>query len=371
MRIFFSAGESSGDLHGSNLIQALRELEPALECVGLGGRRMAEAGMELRHDLAERAIMGFTEVVKSLGYIRRLLSESIEYLRQTRPDGLVVMDYPGFNIRLAKHAKALGIPVIYYISPQIWAWKKGRIHTIARIIEKMLVILPFEEKLYADVDVDCRYVGHPLLDHIRQLNPGESERAGRTIGVMPGSRAQEIGRLLPVMLEVAQGILDRHPDARFACPVVDGERERQVRAIAKSFPLEVRVGGTHDVLREARFCLVASGTATLETALFEVPFIVMYTVSHLTYWLARLLVKVDHIALVNILANKRLVPEFVQYAATAERMLPVALELIEDSPARQALLEGLSEIRRILGGEGASRTAALEVLETLAARNHG
>ena len=368
MHLFFSVGESSGDMHGASLIQALKRSEPTLTCEGLGGRRMAAAGMDLRHDLAERAIMGFSEVIRSLGYIRSLFRETVEHLKNSRPDGLVVIDYPGFNIRLAKKAKSMGIPVIYYISPQVWAWKKGRIHTIARIVEKMLVILPFEAKLYADLNVDCKYVGHPLLDHIGSKRAAERPMDETRIGLLPGSRAQEIDRILPTMISVARGIRDKHPGARFTAPCVDEERCNQIGSIAGDFPLDIVVGKTYDLLGAARFCLVASGTATLETALFKVPMVVLYKVSPVTYWLARTLVRVDAIAMVNILAEKKIVPEYIQGDATLENILPDALKLISDTAERKTMIAELEKIRDTLGEGGASENAAREILEVLGER---
>ncbi|MDK1021081.1 MAG: lipid-A-disaccharide synthase [Candidatus Hydrogenedentes bacterium] len=367
-RLFFSAGESSGDLHGSHLIEALRELEAGIECEGLGGTRMQAAGMTLHCDLAGRAIMGFVEVVRSLGFVRRVFTDTVRRLKRSRPDGLVVIDYPGFNIRLAQRAKAMGIPVIYYISPQVWAWKKGRIHTLAKVVEKMLVILPFEKAIYDEIGLDCTYVGHPLLDHLASIDVKDTYTSGLVVGVMPGSRAQEIKRILGVMLEVARGIQERYPEARFVTPCVDQERAAQVRALAGDFPLEVVPGGMYEVLKGARFSLVASGTATVETALFEVPMVVLYKVAAPSYWLARLLVDVDAIAMVNILAGKPIVPEYIQGEATAENILPAALELMDESPARETMIQGLKSIRQKLSG-GASENAAREILAVIKGRN--
>lgn len=362
MRIFFVAGESSGDMHGAHVIEALRELQPSVECEGLGGARMAEAGMTLRFDLAGMAIMGFVEVVKKLGFMRNLLNETAAHINASQPDCLVLIDYPGFNIRLAERIREANIPIVYYISPQVWAWKPGRIHQLARLVRKMLVILPFEEPLYREVDVDCKYVGHPLMDHIETLELENQYPDAMVIGLMPGSREQEIGRILPVMIETARGIRDRYPEARFVAPCVDADREVQIRDAAGDFPLETKVGGQYDVLHVARFCLVASGTATVETAIFGVPMVVMYKVAPATYWLARLLVRVDHIGMVNILADKRIVPEYVQSEADAARVMPKALELIEDGPARDQMLQDLDGVRHDLGQAGASRRAAEEIL---------
>ncbi len=370
-RIFFSAGESSGDLHGANLIHALRELDPEVQCVGLGGKRMKAAGMELRHDLASNAIMGFIEVVKHFAFFKRLYVETVRGFEYEAPDGLVVIDYPGFNIQIAKRAAMLDIPVVWYISPQVWAWKRGRVFTIARIVRKVLVILPFEKRLYEAVGVDCTFVGHPLLDHIAATPIEGLYREGLVIGLLPGSREQEIGRLLGTMIDVARGIKEKHPDAHFVVPCVDEAREAQIRGIAGDFPVETVIGKTYEVLDGARFCLVASGTATVETTLFGVPMVILYRVAPITYWLARLLVRVDHIGMVNILAGKRIVPEFVQHEATVRNILPVALELLDDGPARTEMVNELQTVRDRLGDPGASRRAAEEVLAAVGKGSHG
>ena len=370
-RLFLSAGESSGDLHGSYLVRALKELDPNIQCVGLGGARMHAAGMTLRYDLAGRAIMGFTEVLRSFPFIRRLFLDTVQHLRTTRPDAVVLIDYPGFNLRLAREAKKLGLTVIYYISPQVWAWKRGRIRHIAQTVDKMLVILPFEEALYRDAGVPCAYVGHPLLDHVNETAIEGIYEGQSVVGLMPGSRKQEIERILPVMLAVAQGIRDKHPDICFVVPCVDSEREQQVRRIAGGFPLETLVNRLHELLHSARFCMVASGTATVETALFGVPMVILYRVTEPTYRLARLLVRVDHIGMVNILAGRRIVPEFVQHDAQPEAILPVALGLITDTPARQSMVTALRELRAKLGEGGASMHAAREILAVLKQGIHG
>ena len=363
--VFLVAGESSGDVHGSNLIRALRGLDSSLEFEGLGGQRMAAAGMRLRHDLAGRAIMGFTEDVRSFGFIRTLFNETITHLEAHRPDVLVLIDYPGFNMRLGRRAKALGIPVVYYISPQVWAWKKGRVRTLASFVDKMLVILPFEEVIYREANVPCAYVGHPLLDHVSDWFPRTKIEGDPVIGLLPGSREQEIRRILPPMIETAKGIREKYPRAKFVTACVDKQREEQIRALAGDFPVETHVGGMYDVLGPARFCMVASGTATVEAALFGVPFVILYRVTPVTYWMARMLVDIEHIGMVNILAGKRLVPEFVQGRAAAREILPTALTLIDESPERRAMIGGLAAVREVLGGPGASERAAREILTVI------
>lgn len=322
--------------------------------------------MTLRHDLASQAIMGFSEVFRQILSLRRLFLDTVEHLRQNPPDCLVVIDYPGFNIRLAQRARAMGIPVVYYISPQVWAWKKKRIHTIAACVRKMLAILPFEEKLYHDIGADCTYVGHPLLDHIAAFRSENMfQGTGMVIGLLPGSRTQEISRLMGVMIETARGIREKYPEARFIAPCVNATREQQVRALAGDFPVETAIGQAYEVLSAARFCLVASGTATLETALFNVPLLLMYKTSSFNYWLARYFIKIRQIGIVNILAGRTIIPEYIQDDARADRLIPHSLELIGDTPARATMLEEFKEVKKILGDAGASERAAKEVLAVL------
>ncbi len=382
-RLFFVAGERSGDMHGANLIRELRRLSPDIQCEGLGGRMMEETGLRLRHDLAGQAIMGFSEVVKHFPAVRQLMHETVAHIEKERPDALVLIDYPGFNLYLAKEAKKLGIPVIYYISPQVWAWKKKRIHTIARCVRKMLVIFPFEEDFYRRANVDCTYVGHPLLDHIASggndisaqtvFPPSGSSGAPDAdvlIGLLPGSRAQEIARLMPAMVEVARGIRAAYPQARFVTPCVDEKRAVQVRSLSGDFPVEIIVDGMEQILRRARYCMVASGTATLETALYGVPMCILYRVSPLSYLMARMLVRdLKYIGIVNILADKGIVPEFIQQDVTTKKVLPAALALIGDTPARERMLQELAAVRKSLGAGGASRRAAEEILACLTVRD--
>jgi len=341
-----------------------------VECEGIGGMRMAEAGMQLHCDLASSGIMGFVEVLRSLRFIRNVFNETLQRLKQRPPDCLVLIDYPGFNMRLAAKAKKMGIPVVYYISPQVWAWKPKRVYKIAAAADKVLVIFPFEKSLYEPTGVACEWVGHPLLDHIA-ATPVEGCFAGKcVIGLLPGSRGQEVQRLLPPMLEVARQLRMDFPDARFIAPCVDELRAQQIRGLVGDFPLEVVVGQFYEVLHAARFCLVASGTATLETALFNVPMVVMYKVAPLTYQIARRLVKTPYISLVNILAKRAVVPEFIQGMANPEVVVPVARELVGDTPRRSTMLADLAGIRAMLGEPGASRRAAEAIRDVVEKRNH-
>lgn len=384
-RIFFIAGESSGDMHGANLIRALRAANPDIHCSGLGGVRMADAGMDLVYDLAGDAIMGFVEVLKKALPIRRLFLDTLERVRREKPDCIVLIDYPGFNIRFAKAAHKLGIPVVYYISPQVWAWKRKRLDTIAQVVRKMLVIFPFEEELYRDKGVDCVYVGHPLADQIAQYIrptshastiPGNaapqcgSSFASKApnkfvIGLLPGSREQEIRRIAPVMAEVGAGILAKYPEVQFMTPCVNEARAQQARALFGDLPVDIHIGGMYDVLSQSRCCLVASGTATVETALFGVPMGIVYRVNPISYYLARLLVRIRFIGMINILAGREIVPEFIQHTATVDQILPFMLEIIQEGEGRNRMLSDLQEMSHRLGGPGASVRAAEQVLLVL------
>ena len=362
-RIFLIAGESSGDMHGANLIRALHAADPEIQCSGLGGVRMQEAGMELIYDLAGDGIMGFVEVLKKALPIRRLFLDTLERVRREKPDCIVLIDYPGFNIRFAKAVQPLGIPVVYYISPQVWAWKKKRLEVLAQVVRKMLVIFPFEEELYRDKGVDCVYVGHPLADQIAQYQrTNENPTEELVIGLLPGSREQEIRRIAPVMAEVGEGIQKEYPDAKFLIPCVSEVRAQQIRPFFSQLPVDIRIGGMYDVLSQSRCCLVASGTATIETALFGVPMGIVYRVNPISYWLARMLVNIRHIGMDNILAEREVAPEFIQHTATVSHILPFMLDIIKEGEKRNLMLADLQEIRHRLGGPGASERAAEQVL---------
>jgi lipid-A-disaccharide synthase len=376
--VFVVAGEPSGDLHGANLVREILQIEPDISFHGIGGERMGAAGVQIEHDLASEAIMGFTEVLRKLGYIRAVFREAVAFLRRNRPDLLILIDYPGFNLRLAERAKELGIRTVYYISPQVWAWGKGRVERIARLTEKVLVILDFEESIYDEAGVSVEYVGHPLIDHIERvsLDQGFIEERTRpdciTVGLLPGSRPQEVKRHLAVMLRTAELLWRELPELRFlvACP---NERIGQLaRQIVQRWchrrectPVEVVSRKTYEVVNLSTFCLVASGTATLETAYFLKPMAVIYKTSFASWLLARLLVKVDNIALVNILARRQVVPEFIQFNARPRGIAAEVALLLGDDQRRAEMETALGEVKDKLGKSGASARAAQAVIELL------
>lgn len=375
-RIFIVAGEPSGDTHAARLIREAKRAAADLKIEGLGGEQMRRAGCELRTDLASMAVMGFIQVLGNIRFFHRLMRETVEHIEENRPDVVVLVDYPGFNLRLAAKAKKLGIPVIYYISPQIWAWRPGRIKRIAKVVDKMMVILPFEERIYQDAGIDAAYVGHPLIDAISESGPGDEnflEEIGAPdpsgiIGLLPGSRRREITDFLPVLLDTAKLILERMPNATFLIPCSGPGNMEIVREIVgeTDLPVKVFMGKIHETARTSRCCIVTSGTATLEVACFSTPLIVVYKTGHAPWLLSRALLRVDHVSLVNIIAGREIVPEMLQYRMRPELLAETALELCRDGEKRRTMIEELGKVRERLGGPGASKRAAEIVLETLA-----
>ena len=369
--LFISAGEESGELHGAALARALRERFPAARLVGLGGARMRAEGVETLAGLEELAVMGFVEVLRHLPFFIELRKRVFAALERERVDLVIPIDYPGFNLRLARHAKASGIPVLYYIAPQVWAWHKSRVRDLARDADEVAVVLPFEEDFLRRGGVNARFVGHPLLDRADPELPREAwARAQRLdpdrpiLALFPGSRAQEVGRHLELFSAAADLVVRRMPDAQ---PVIGVPRgiDRAVYAGAR-WPLIDSAGG---LLQYATAALAKSGTTTLEAALALTPLVVAYRMNAASYALAKRVVKVPHIALANLIAEDRVAPEFIQDEATPETLaLAVLPLLVVTSEARARMIDGFSRVRERLGGPGASRRVAALAAELLAKR---
>ena len=373
--ILLVTGEASGDHHGALVVQALRRLRPDVQVAGIGGQELAAAGMQLIYDVRNLSVVGLMEILPradnilaAYGLLKKRLSGP------DKPDLLMLIDYPDFNLRIAAIAKKNNVPVFYYISPQIWAWRQGRAKKIARLVDTLAVIFPFEVAFYENVGLDARFVGHPLLDH--EIKPGDLQAAikkfgmtGRRpiIGLLPGSRPSEIDRLLGPMLDAAVLIRRTFPDAGFIIPVAQGIDADHVSAMAGQRTLSATVAANsfHQVLAVCDLVLVASGTATLETALMGKPMIIIYKVSPLTYLVGRILVRVPWIGLANIVAGKQVVPELIQHEATAQRSAAEACAILEDPDRMAQMREGLSGIRQALGEPGGSQRVAELVLEKL------
>lgn len=367
--IFLSAGEESGDLHGAALARALRERLPGARLLGLGGARMAAEGVELLAGLEELAVMGLVEVLRHLPYFLRLRRRVFSALAAEGVDLVIPIDYPGFNLRLARFARASGIPVLYYIAPQVWAWHRSRVRDMARDADEVAVVLPFEEDFLRRGGVKARFVGHPLLD---RPEPALSREAwARSVGLdperpvlalFPGSRAQEVRRHLALFSAAAERVAARRPEVQ---PVVGvpGGIDRAVYAGSR-WPL---VDSASGLLPHATAAIAKSGTTTLEAALAGTPLVVVYRMNALSYALAKRLVKVPHIALANLIAGARVAPEFVQDAATPDALADAALPLLEARSAERArMAEGFARVRERLGGPGASARVAGLAAELLA-----
>ena len=376
-RILIVAGEASGDLLASHLVKAMRAENSALSVSAMGGDGLREAGAEIIVDISRHAVMGITEVIGHLGTIYGVFRKLTLTLKRDRPDLLILVDYPDFNLRLARVAKKYRIPVMYYVSPQIWAWRTGRIKQIAASVSTMVVVFPFELSLYREAGVDAHFVGHPLLDIVKVSRSREenSKRLGiapgRTaIGLLPGSRLSEVKRILPPMLDAARRLGVERTDLQFIIPVAPGlhkaEMEQMIRGAAVSATLVEN--SIYDVIDSSYLVIVASGTASLETALLARPMVIVYRMSPLSYGIARLLVKVPYIGMANIIAGKKVVPELIQDEASGERIAAEAARLLSDTQYYRTVHAELELIKKKLGEPGASARAARIALGMLKRR---
>jgi lipid-A-disaccharide synthase len=373
-KVMIMAGEASGDLHGANLVREIRRQDPSIAFYGVGSRNMKNAGVHLLADASQISVVGATEVITHLRPLCRVFNNLKRFLATDRPDLLILIDFPDFNIMLGKKAKKLGIPVLYYISPQVWAWRKGRVKTIAALVKAIIVVFPFEVALYKNAGADVRFVGHPLTDVVKSPYSQEEAKAQfglaagkRTIAILPGSRMREITHLLPDMLRAADILNQRFQDIQFVLPVAPTLSESFIKSFSRNSPVPVTLvdGRVYDVLRASDAALVTSGTATLETGLMAVPMVIAYRVSGLSYFIGRMIVDVDHIGLVNIVAGKRIVTELVQQAATPQNMADEMARFLDNPTYCQEVRSRLLEIRSRLGEEGASTRVASVVLEFL------
>ncbi len=370
------AGEASGDQHGAKLITALQQKNPALSFYGMGGPAMKQAGVRILVDASELTVVGITEVFAKLPAILKGMGVMKRLLNSLKPDLLILIDFPDFNLRIAAAAKKLGIPILYYISPQIWAWRRGRVKRIARCVDRMAVILPFEEQFYIENNVQATFVGHPLLDD--PLPAAEQVlAAGRkgpvTIGLMPGSRDTEIERHLPVMLDSAGILKDRLKHVTFLVSHAPSVARAQIEMITDGHPgqlvMEIVSDGVEAVFKRSDLVVAASGTVTLQAAIHGTPMVIMYKVSPLSFLLGRALVRVSHIGLVNLVAGRELVPEFVQSAASAENIAAAVEAMLADRQQLHHLKQQLLALRDVLGGEGASDRVAGLALKMLGSEN--
>jgi len=363
--IFLSAGDPSGDIAGSLLIKQFQNKNSEIKYIGLGGRRMKAFGQSQIVDSTKLAVLGFWEVARKYFFFRKLMNDTMALIKKQKPKVIILIDYPGFNLRLAKRIKPLGIPIVYYISPQIWAWGKGRIKEIKQYINRMLLILPFETKLYDDAGIDNKFVGHYLLDDIdNKYIKAPYDTGSDLVTLMPGSRPQEVERMLPTLLKSAK-LLAADKKYRFVVAGVDGNINYDTYIKKCKLPIEVVIGKTRDLIRDSRLVITSSGTATLETAIIGRPMIVLYKTGLLTYMIARRLVKLNNIALVNITAGETIVPELIQNQATPETIVHEAKRFLDNPDLSLEVVNKLNGLTDRLGSGGVSIRAAEAVLELI------
>lgn len=363
MKYYIIAGEASGDLHGSNLIKELKKLDQQAVIRAWGGDKMREAGAEIVKHYRDLAFMGFIEVIKNLSIILDNLKFCKKDILESQPDVLVLIDYPGFNLRIAKWAKQQGLKIIYYISPQVWAWKEGRVKSIKQVVDKMLVILPFEEKFYENWDYKVEYVGHPLVQVVNEFlekHPKQQPEGKPIIALLPGSRAQEVAKKLPIMLEASK----KFPEYQFVVAKASSLDDHFYSSLLQSYPEVSSVKDeTYKLLSQATAALVTSGTATLETALFGVPEVVCYKGSAVSYQIAKRLVKIKYISLVNLIMDKAVVKELIQNDLTVDNITKELNSILNDEQKMQQIKKDYTNLKNLLQkGGNASARAAQEVI---------
>ena len=383
MTIYFVAGEVSADNHGAALMRSLRELDPELKFIGRGGPQMQQvAGNQFKNWIGDAAVLGLWEVLRKYGYFRKQFRETLKEILESKPDAVVLIDYPGFNLRLA-HALQRQSPqqkVIYYISPQVWAWNPGRIKRMARSVDLVLCIFPFEADLYKKSGIPAVFVGHPMIERL-QARKIDVERDSDLIGLFPGSRLREVRKIFPVMIETARLLLQARPTLHFQVAAASEQLAGEMnKALAKTpLPLgrvrgatsqnhhviQIKVGETAEIMQRAWAGIVASGSATLEAAYFRTPFVLVYKVAWPTYLAARLVVNVKHLGMPNLLADKEVVPEFIQQQAKPGAIAKAAQPLMEDARTRERMISEFDAIISKLGGSGAGERAARAILKEI------
>lgn len=371
--IVIIAGEDSGDLHAALLVEALKDLNPELTFSGLGGPKMRAAGVDIHTDFTKMAVVGYWEVLKNYGKFREIFHFILDKITEIKPAAVILVDYPGFNLRLAKKLAPLSTKVIYYISPQIWAWKTKRVYDIKATVDRMLVLFEFEKKFYAKFGIDVDFVGHPLVDTVHADRPRKEileksnlHQEKTTIGLLPGSRIKEIERHLPVMVEAAE-ILHKELPVQFVMIKAPSISRSLIDDILGQSSLDIPVveEEIYNTVNACDLCLVSSGTATLEVAILGKPMVVMYKTSLPTWLLAKIFVKIPHISLVNVVAQREVVPELIQYDATPQAMADKVKEFFADEIRIARMKEELKDVVDSLGTSPASRAAAESVLKTL------
>jgi len=368
MTIYFVAGEVSADNHGAALVRALHVLDPELKFIGRGGPQMQQvAGAQFKNWIGDAAVLGLWEVLRKYGYFREQFRRTLNEIQESKPDAVVLIDYPGFNLRLARalRRQSRRHKTIYYISPQVWAWNRGRIKRMAHFIDLVLCIFPFETDLYAASGLRAVFVGHPMIERL-ETQKIDTHRDQNLIGLFPGSRLREVRKIFPVMIDAACRLLQLNPALRFQVAAVSEELAREMsEQLTDRQAIEITVDETATIMQRAFAGMVASGSATLEAAYYGMPFILIYKVAWPTYVAARLVVNVDFLGMPNLLAGREVVPEFIQHEAKPDAIVKAVRLLMEDLPARDRMISDFDATTSKLGGTGASERAAQAILEEL------
>jgi lipid-A-disaccharide synthase len=374
MTIYFVAGEVSADNHGAALMRSLREFNPELTFIGRGGPQMQEiAGKQFKDWIAGAAVLGLWEVLRKYGYFREQFRETLKEILESKPDAVVLIDYPGFNLRLARalRRQSRRQKIIYYVSPQVWAWNRGRIKRMARFVDLMLCIFPFEADLYNQAGLRAVFVGHPMVERLRARKI-DTERDPDLIGLFPGSRSREVRQIFPVMLETARKLQKHNRTLRFEVAAASAELAREMSPAAAGLDqsqhrqaIQIRLGETAALMQRAWAGIVASGSATLEAAYFRLPFVLIYKVAWPTYVAARLVVNVKYLGMPNLLAGKEVVPEFIQYRAKPNAIVNAVRPLMEDADGRARMISEFDALVGKLGQSGASERAARAIIEEI------
>jgi len=363
----FSAGESSGDQHAANMFLELKKHQPDIQGIGMGGAKMAQAGIDVRYDSSQIAVIGLVEVLRHYGEIRRALKLMQQMVSEQRPDLLVCVDYKEFNFKLARYAKQQGIKVLFYVSPQVWAWRPGRVKKYGQVIDMMAVIFPFETAYYDAENVPVHYVGHPSVDKVHPLRTKAEDMAqyklnhGKpVVGLLPGSRGNEIKRMLPVMLKAAEQVQLSLPETQFILPQADSISDALLADYLSQSPVKITVikNQPYDVMQCCDAIMTTSGTATLEIALLTVPMVIAYKLSTLTYWVGRWLVNTPFIGLPNIIAGKSIVKELIQHEASADNLAAEVQRILTDKPYADEMRDSLVRVKQQLGQGGGSKNMA-------------
>jgi lipid-A-disaccharide synthase len=377
--LYFVAGEVSADNHGAALMRRLRELAGELKFVGRGGPQMREvAGKQFKNWIGEAAVLGLWEVLRKYGYFQEQFHKTLREIRESKPDAVVLIDYPGFNLRLSRalRRQAPRQKIIYYISPQVWAWNRGRIKRMAQSINLMLCIFPFEVDLYSQAGLRALFVGHPMIERLRHRKTA-MERDRNLIGLFPGSRSREVRKIFPVMLETARELRKHNPNLRFEVAAVSEQLAQEMERLLHRHPadqaggleapatIQIKVGEAAEIMQRAWTGIVSSGSATLEAAYFRLPFVLIYKVAWPTYLAARLVVNVKYLGMPNLLADKEVVPEFIQQRAKPTDIVKAVQPLIENTNARERMISEFDAIIPKLGETGASERAARAIIEEI------